>query len=83
MKRLALIQARESRGLSRPQFARLMKGSRNFVHAVEMGRRDPSLEYMRRWVKALGEGASFDLFMARPKPKVRLKAAVERRDDAA
>lgn len=68
-RRMALIQAREARGFSRPQLAKAMKGSRNFIHAVETGRRDPSLEYMRRWVKALGGDASLDLFARRPNPR--------------
>ena len=64
--RMALIRAREARGFSRPQLAKAMKGSRTFIHAVETGVRDPSLEYMRRWVKALGGDASLDLFSRRP-----------------
>jgi transcriptional regulator with XRE-family HTH domain len=70
--RKALIAAREARGLTRPEFARVMKGSRNFVHAVETGEKDPSLEYMQRWVKALGGDASLDLFVRRAtKPHIR------------
>jgi DNA-binding XRE family transcriptional regulator len=84
--RTALIRAREMLGLNRPQFAKRMGGSRNFVHAVEVGRRDPSLAYMRRWVKALGPGASLDLFRIQKRTpyKSRQKPKGEpRRDDVA
>ena len=75
--RKALIAAREARGLTRPEVARVMKGSRNFVHAVETGGKDPSLEYMQRWVKALGGDASLDLFTRRsPKPHARPRQPV-------
>jgi transcriptional regulator with XRE-family HTH domain len=60
--RTALIRAREKRGLTRPEFAKLMGGSRHYIYAIEMGMRDPSFEFMRRWVKALGEGATMELF---------------------
>jgi transcriptional regulator with XRE-family HTH domain len=74
--RMALIRAREERGLTRPQLAKAMKGSRTFIHAVETGERDPSLEYMRRWVKALGGDASLDLFVRRPNPRSGQRPAV-------
>ena len=60
--RTALIAVREAHGLTRPDLAKLMGGSRHYIYAVEMGQRDPSFEFMRRWVKALGEGASMELF---------------------
>jgi transcriptional regulator with XRE-family HTH domain len=69
--RRALIKAREARGLSRPEFAKLMRGSRNMVHAVETGAKGASLAYMQRWVKALGGDASLELFVLRRKQSPR------------
>jgi transcriptional regulator with XRE-family HTH domain len=60
--RTALIRAREMRGFTRPQFAKVMGASRRHIYDVEMGRRDPSLNFMRRWVKTLGRGATLKLF---------------------
>jgi transcriptional regulator with XRE-family HTH domain len=60
--RPALIRAREARRLTRPEFAKLMGASRHYVYAVEMGLRNPSFDFMRRWIKALGPDATLDLF---------------------
>ena len=61
-----LIRAREQLGLQRPEFAKAIKASRHFVFSVETGLRDPSLEIVRRWVEALGPGATMDLFKQPP-----------------
>ena len=75
--RKELIKAREARGLNRRQFALVMGGSRNFVHEVEKGNRDPSLAYMHRWVKALGGDASLDLFIPRARKRRRPQSVSE------
>lgn len=63
--RTALIEDRQRRGLSRSQLAQRMGGvSRHYIYTVELGQRDPSFEFMKRWVKALGPDASLDLFGA-------------------
>ena len=61
--RAALIEARERRGLSRSALAQRMGGaSRHYIYHIEMGQRDPSFEFMKRWVAALGTDASMELF---------------------
>jgi transcriptional regulator with XRE-family HTH domain len=60
--RKALIKERELRGWTRPVLAKKMRASRHYIHSVEVGLRNPSLAMMHRWVKALGGGASLDLF---------------------
>jgi DNA-binding XRE family transcriptional regulator len=62
--RLALIRARVEAQKSRPMLAREIGCARSYIHNVETGYRDPSLIIMRRWVHALGTGASLDLFAA-------------------
>ena len=42
-----------------------MGASRHYIHSVEVGLRNPSLDMMHRWVKALGGDASLDLFHKR------------------
>ena len=75
-----LIRAREQLGLARPEFAKAIKVSRHFVYSVETGLRDPSLEIVRRWVEALGPGATMDLFKQSPlsEPLVRQARAKRR-----
>ena len=60
--RIPLIRARERIEKSRPQLADEIGVSRTYLFAVETGGRDPSLATMDRWIKALGPGASMDLF---------------------
>jgi transcriptional regulator with XRE-family HTH domain len=60
--RTALIRARENLGLDRDQFAEMMGFNSIYVYKVETGRQDPSLAVMLRWIKALGPGATLDLF---------------------
>lgn len=60
--RIPLIRARERIEKSRPQLAVEIGVSRTYLFAVETGLRDPSLETMGRWIRALGPGASMDLF---------------------
>ena len=70
--RTALIRAREKKGWTRAQLAHEMGGSRHYIYNVEMGNRDPSFDFMRRWVEALGWGASMELFgRATARPYVR------------
>lgn len=70
MQRTALIHARMALGLTRAELADKIGMDRSVIFRVEEGADDPSLEKMRRWVKALGEGASLDLF-APPKNRKR------------
>jgi transcriptional regulator with XRE-family HTH domain len=82
--RRELIELREARGLNRVQLAEILGLTRGFVHDVEVGKRNPSLANMHRWVRALGKGASSDLFLTRPirMPKSR-PSPDPARDDAA
>jgi DNA-binding XRE family transcriptional regulator len=60
--RIPLIRAREKMEKSRPQLAAEIGVSRTYLFAVETGLRDPSLATMDKWIRALGPGASMDLF---------------------
>jgi DNA-binding XRE family transcriptional regulator len=71
--RAALIQAREKRGLTRPQLAQHIGVGREFVYSIELGQSDPSLTTMHRWIEALGKGASLDLFEPNPSRLPRLR----------
>jgi transcriptional regulator with XRE-family HTH domain len=68
VERAPLIHAREARGLNRPHLAELMGVSRSYIYHVEMGQRDPSFAFMRRWLEILGEGATLDLFRLEEDP---------------
>jgi transcriptional regulator with XRE-family HTH domain len=64
--RTELIEAREKRGLSRAALAVAMgNASRHYIYHVEMGQRNPSMDFMMRWLKALGPDATVELFGGR------------------
>lgn len=60
--RIPLIRAREKQEKTRPQLAREVGISRHYCFAVETGLRDPSIQIMQRWLRALGPGHTMDLF---------------------
>ena len=39
-----------------------MGASRHYIYHVELGQRDPTVEFMTRWVETLGGDATMDLF---------------------
>jgi predicted transcriptional regulator len=57
-----LIRARESLGLRKVDFAKLVGVTQGYVTYIEDGRRDPSYSVMQRWLKALGPDATAELF---------------------
>jgi predicted transcriptional regulator len=65
--RTALIRARERLGLSRPQLAEMVSVDRTVIYKVEVGIQDTGMGIMRRWIDALGPGATLDLFKSPPK----------------
>jgi transcriptional regulator with XRE-family HTH domain len=71
--RTTLIRARELLGLTRPELAKRVGITREFVYCVESGQRDPSLPTMQRWVKALGQFGTMDLFRDPKKPRRQLR----------
>jgi DNA-binding XRE family transcriptional regulator len=65
--RVALILARQALGLTRPQLAEMVGVDRTVIFKVEVGIQDTGMGIMRRWVDALGPGATLDLFKSPPK----------------
>jgi len=61
-KRRKLAAARELAGLTQKALADKMGVHRLVVVAVEMGRRNPSVPTMAKWIRALGPYGSLDLF---------------------
>lgn len=61
-KRTQLIRLRERRGLSGPQLAKKIGASRTNVYRIEAGVSHPSLALMQKWIKALGPGATLEMF---------------------
>lgn len=59
--RIGLIRRREDMDLTRPELASKIGIGREYVFAVETGSRNPSLDLMERWSRALGN-APLDLF---------------------
>jgi transcriptional regulator with XRE-family HTH domain len=60
--RVALIRAREDRGLSRPDLAKKISLSRTSIFRIEMGKGSTTVAKMTRWADALGPGVTLDLF---------------------
>jgi VRR-NUC domain/Helix-turn-helix domain len=52
--RQALINARETAGITRPQLADQLKFSRSYVFRVELGEIDPDVTRMTAWLEAIG-----------------------------
>jgi transcriptional regulator with XRE-family HTH domain len=75
--RVALIRAREARGLLRPELARLLNFSRGFVFNCEIGVRTPQLGDMWRWAKELG--VSIEVFEPVPSAAEQKRRAAAKR----
>jgi DNA-binding XRE family transcriptional regulator len=65
--RTALIRAREALDLTRPELAEMIGVDRTVIFKVEVGIQDTGMGIMRRWIDALGPGATLDLFKSPPK----------------
>jgi transcriptional regulator with XRE-family HTH domain len=65
--RTRLIRAREGLGLNRQEFAWRIGVSLSYVSHIEVGRKTPSAQLKRDWLKALGNGATEDWFEPEPR----------------
>lgn len=61
-RRTRLAEARRRAHLTQVQLAEILGISRLGLIAIEVGRRNPGMDLMLRWVRALGVYGSTDLF---------------------
>jgi DNA-binding XRE family transcriptional regulator len=80
-KRAQLIRARKRVGRSGVPLAKKLRVAKSTVYRIEAGLSHPSLALMQRWTKALGPGASMDLFWA-PGARARPSRRVQSSPDA-
>jgi transcriptional regulator with XRE-family HTH domain len=81
--RTLLIAVREGLRLTRPELAKMIGTSRGNIYRIEIGERHPSLALMQRWVKALGDGATLELFKGKGAKTRPSRGRLPYHDDAA
>lgn len=62
IRRTSLAEARRRAGLTQTQLSQMLGVTRLAVVSIERGRRNPGMDLMLRWVKALGPYGAMDLF---------------------